>query len=151
MATGRTTLDPKKFFSKEEIEAITLRIGEIEKQTSGEIRIKVIRDCPPDTRKHAESEFVQEGLTRTRDATGVLLLLILRKRKFEILADRGINEKISRETWQEISGAISSSFREEKYLEGVLTALDRMGAILAEHFPRKDDDVNELPDAPILG
>jgi len=30
--------------------------------------------------------------------------------------------------------------------DGIIAAVERVGAVLAEHFPRAEDDVNELPD-----
>ena len=29
---------------------------------------------------------------------------------------------------------------------GVIGAVEQVGAVLAEHFPRAEDDINELPD-----
>jgi putative membrane protein len=36
--------------------------------------------------------------------------------------------------------------REGRIAEGMVAAIGDVGAILAEHFPRGADDVNELPD-----
>jgi len=30
--------------------------------------------------------------------------------------------------------------------DGMIAAAERVGAVLAQHFPRAEDDVNELPD-----
>ena len=30
--------------------------------------------------------------------------------------------------------------------DGMVAAVERVGAVLAEHFPRAENDINELPD-----
>jgi putative membrane protein len=34
--------------------------------------------------------------------------------------------------------------------DGIIAAVERAGAILAEHFPRAEGDINELPDRLIV-
>ena len=42
--------------------------------------------------------------------------------------------------------AMLAYIREGRLAEGMVAAVERVGAVLAEHFPRAEDDVNELPD-----
>jgi putative membrane protein len=41
---------------------------------------------------------------------------------------------------------MASHFRESRFTEGIVQGVRKAGAILAEHFPRRSDDTNELPD-----
>jgi putative membrane protein len=36
-------------------------------------------------------------------------------------------------------------FSERKFREGLVEAVHAVGALLAQHFPRRPDDTNELP------
>jgi putative membrane protein len=36
--------------------------------------------------------------------------------------------------------------REGRVAEGMIAAIDKVGAVLAEHFPLAEGDTNELPD-----
>ena len=90
-------------------------------------------------------EFYRLGMDKTRDNTGVLIYLLLSDKKFQIIADKGIHEKVEDGTWQKIADEMAEEFRKGKFLDGILKGLDRIGKILARHFPIKPDDTNELP------
>jgi len=140
------------YFSEESLARIKAVVGETEKKTSGEIRVVVLQKCDYlDSRVQALIEFEKAGMQNTRDKTGVLILLALSERKFEVVADEGINAKIVPEEWQKLSGDMSQCFQNGLFAEGVMLAVKRVGDKLAEHFPRKGDDTNELPNDVILG
>jgi len=95
----------------------------------------------------AEQLFLELGVTETRERSGVLLLLSESERRVELLADRGIHERVGSEVWQALVQAVTRAIREGQAAEGVCTAVDAIGEALAQHFPRAADDTNELPDA----
>ncbi len=138
-----------KYFTKEDLRQITAACSTAEKQTAGEIRVSIFSKRPRKLRKKsleevALEEFYRLGMDKTRDKTGILLLIILAERQFQILADSGINAKVDQQTWNELAGELSARFKEGKYLDGIQNCVQRMGAILAQHFPIKSDDTNEL-------
>ncbi len=140
----------KKYLSHSDLKIIAVKIGEVERTTSGEIRVSVVRRRRWSERnltleQVAHRDFHRLGMEKTKDATGVLLFLLLGERKFRIVADKGINERVDQATWDEIAQFIASSFKEERYLDGLVGAISRVGAVLQQHFPRKADDTNELP------
>lgn len=45
---------------------------------------------------------------------------------------------------------MSAHFGEGRYVQGICEAVAEVGKRLAEFFPKKPDDVNELPDDPVL-
>ena len=139
----------KSYFSSADLTRVAAKIGEIERATSGEVRVSVVRRRRWSERsltleELAHRDFHRLEMEKTKDATGILLFLLLGERKFRIVADRGINERVPQATWDEIAQLLSSSFKEERYLDGLLGAITRVGALLHEHFPRKTDDTNEL-------
>lgn len=140
------------YFSEESLARIKAAVAEAERNTSGEIRVVVLEKCEEtDSRLQALKEFQKAGMQNTRDKTGVLIFLALNDKKFEVLADEGINSKIAPEEWQKLSGDMSQCFQSGLFAEGVLLAVNRVGERLAAHFPRKPDDIDELPNDVILG
>jgi putative membrane protein len=83
---------------------------------------------------------------RTVGRTGVLIYLSMREHRAEIVADEAIASKVDPEVWGDAMSAMLAHVREDRIADGMCAAIDRVGAILAPHFPRADDDVNELPD-----
>ncbi|MBU0476220.1 MAG: TPM domain-containing protein [Bacteroidetes bacterium] len=137
------------FFSDDDFLDISNKINEAEKFTSGEIRV-AIKDSVPILKTNkgikdlATDEFIKLGMAETRDKTGILIYIVLSKRKFYILADSGINEKVEQSTWDNIRNDMESEFKNGNYLSGVIDAIDKVGNILNTYFPIKKDDTNEL-------
>ncbi len=84
--------------------------------------------------------------SRTRGHTGVLLYVSLAEHRAEIVADRAIASKVAPEVWGEAMAALIGAIKQGRPGEGMAAAVARIGQVLAEHFPRSDDDANELPD-----
>ena len=138
-----------KYFSKDDLNKIAEACGRAEELTTGEVRVSIFSKRSRKLKKKtleevALDEFYRLGMDKTRDKTGILLMIILAERKFRVLADTGINAKVEQQTWDEIAGKLSTCFRDGNYLDGVTDCVARMGKILAEHFPIKADDTNEL-------
>jgi len=83
---------------------------------------------------------------RTLSTTGVLLYLSLAERRAEIVADAAIHAKAPQEEWGEAMAALVAAMRDNRPGDGMAAAVERIGAVLAAHFPRTDTDPNELPD-----
>lgn len=94
--------------------------------------------------------FYQKGLHRTSNETGVLIFISALERKVWIIGDRGINEKISSDVWQDFAHELSSGIRDRQACTSLCGIIQRCGKLLGEHFPRKQDDRNELTDNVIL-
>ena len=93
----------------------------------------------------AKKWFKKLKMQKTRDRNGILLVIAPASKKFAILGDKAINEKIGDNFWNGIRDRIQSSFGENKYAEGITRAVRETGAVLEKYFPIKPDDVNELP------
>lgn len=98
-------------------------------------------------RLRAESAFYKHGLHRTREATGVLVLLSLLERRVQILADQAINERVPPGTWDEMVTDLVEGIRGGRPADALCRAIRRCGDLLAVHFPaREGDNPNELTD-----
>lgn len=136
--------------NKDDLLEIKAAIIRAEAKTSGEIRVIVTEksssDMGNDARGYAIQEFYREGLHETREGTGVLIIVFLAAKKFEIVADQGINSKIAEEEWQKLGARMLNYFEAYDVKRGIMIAIQEIGNRLTTHFPHKIDDVNELPD-----
>lgn len=98
----------------------------------------------------ATRSFYMKKVHETRERTGVLIYISLFERKVRILADSGINAKVPPQGWQEVAGKITAGIAEHRQAEVLCEAIDHCAGMLGKHFPRRDDDINELGDAVIM-
>lgn len=145
----------KNLFSKADLDAIAGAITEVEKTTSGELRVEIRQKRQRSEKlltieQIARREFVQLGMAKTQERNGVLLFLLLEERQFFILADEYIHKKVNPILWQEIANSMSAKFSHKQFRDGILETVQAAGKVLAEHYPRKSDDTNELSNDVVL-
>jgi uncharacterized membrane protein len=75
---------------------------------------------------------------------GVLILLSFNDKKLAILGDKGINEKVPKDFWEDIKNEMISHFKNENFVSGIAEGILKSGEQLKKYFPYKDDDINEL-------
>ena len=97
-------------------------------------------------RARAVTSFKIGAERRTHGRTGVLIYLSLAEHRAEIVADDAIAAKVSPEVWGAAMATLVGEIRAGRPGAGLVGAIGQVGAVLAEHFPRADEDTNELPD-----
>jgi putative membrane protein len=97
-------------------------------------------------RRRAVSIFKAAAERRTIGRTGILIYLSMAERRAEIVADEAITKVTSPETWGEAMAALLVEVREGRVGDGMVAAIEHVGVVLAEHFPRSAADTNEIPD-----
>lgn len=135
-----------EFFKRVRDDAIVAAIAAAEQRTSGELRVVITQDKPTDAVATAQQVFEKLGMTRTRERNGVLLYIAPGAQQFAVLGDTGIYERCGGEFWKRLAAEMEQCFRQGKFTEGIVAAVHLAGERLAEHFPRRPDDRNELPD-----
>lgn len=98
----------------------------------------------------AELEFYREGLNHTKGATGILLFLSLFEHEAVVLADRSIASKLKPDTWDEVVALILEGPKTGHWKTKLEEAIQKCGALLAQHFPVQPGDTNELANHVIL-
>jgi putative membrane protein len=88
--------------------------------------------------------FTAHGLHYTKEHTGILILASLLEHRVEVLADKGINEKVAAGTWDGVVQILTAGLKSGKACDAYCKAIERCGEILAQHFPRPPDDKDEL-------
>ena len=135
------------FFSKLDNDRIVAAIAEAERRSSGEIRVHVTGRKPEDLEERARRRFELLGMTRTADRNGVLLYIAPAVRRFQVRGDSGIHDTAGPDFWKEVAHEMEESVRRGEFTEGIVQGVEKVGEILARHFPRGAADRDELPDA----
>ncbi len=97
-------------------------------------------------RRRAVAVFKAAAERRTVGRTGVLIYLSVAERRAEIVADDAILKVTDDSVWGEAMTTLVTDVRAGRAGDGLCAAIERVGAVLAEHFPRTADDRNEIPD-----
>jgi uncharacterized membrane protein len=147
----------RRAFPPAAMRAIRDQIGEQEKRHGGELRFAVEASLPflhlwrgQDARGRAVELFGQLRVWDTEHNSGVLVYLLLADRRVEIIADRGIHEKVGSASWAAICGEMQRAFAAGRFEQGVCFGIAAIGDLLATHFPRREGDTNELPNEPVV-
>ena len=115
-----------------------------EKQTSGELRVHIDTNCKGNVMDRVSGLFAALKMHKTESRNGVLLYLSVKDRKFAVIGDGGINEKVPTGFWQSTYAAALPHFKSEDFSAGLCSAIETCGKALAEHFPYCEEDVDEL-------
>ena len=134
------------FFSGKEKKQILAAVREAEKNTSGEIRVHLEYRAREPVYGHAQKVFQRIGMTKTSGRNGVLIFLATGTKKFAVLGDVGINEKVSEGFWNDVVQLLQEHFKQNKFAEGISEAVLRIGEKLKVYFPYQANDKNELSD-----
>ena len=97
-------------------------------------------------RERAVNAFKIGAERRTHGRTGILIYLSLAEHRAEIVADEAIASRVAPEVWGDAMAVMLAELKQDRLADGLIAAATRVGAVLAEHFPRAGDDQNELPD-----
>jgi putative membrane protein len=97
-------------------------------------------------RRRAVAVFKAAAERRTVGRTGILIYLSMAERRAEIVADEAILKVTDEHTWGEAMTALIDEVRAGRPGDGIVAAIERVGTVLAEHFPRTAEDTNEIPD-----
>ncbi len=144
-------------FPRQTLIAIEKAIKAGETAHVGEVRFAVegaLHSTPlfkgQSARERAIEVFSQLRIWDTERNNGMLLYLLLADRDVEIVADRGIHEKVGAREWERICRTMETAFKQENYEGGVVGGIQAVTQHLIRHFPASGADQNELPDKPVV-
>jgi putative membrane protein len=111
------------------------------------IRFHVVPRRAKHERAHslAMRQFFAQGLDRTEKRTGVLIFASAAEHYAEIVADAGINSKVTPEVWRQAIDALTAAIKDGRAGDGFVAAVEQCGAVLAAHFPPGALNRDELP------
>lgn len=97
-------------------------------------------------RKAALHQFLAHGLHVTEARTGVLLFAALEDHQVEVIADSGIHSRVDETVWAEAVEALTAGLKAQRPADGFEAAIGLVGGVLAEHFPPRPRNPNEIAD-----
>ena len=142
------------------VERLMRRVAASERRHSGEIRICVEAGLPVSylwrnapARERAITLFGKLRVWDTELNNGVLIYLLLADHAIEIVADRGLNQRVTEAQWKAMVDNLGAAIRAGNYEDGLTQALEEVSAVLVQHFPLMPSDANpnELPNRPVVG
>ena len=136
----------RRVLAEADLASVAAAIAEAEAATSGEIRVHLDARCPGEALARAALVFERLGMHRTAARHGVLIYVSIEDHKLAVLGDRGIHERVGQAYWDGLLETALAHFRRQRFRDGLVHAVSEVGAALRQHFPRRPDDVNELPD-----
>ncbi len=86
-------------------------------------------------RKLARLEFAALVHDRTPGDVGLMLFVAQAERHVEIVADRGIDERVDQAAWDKIIADFVAACRADHVAEALVSAIAACAAILERHFP----------------
>lgn len=93
----------------------------------------------------ARAAFVERGVHRTRDRSGILVYISWLEREVAVVVDAGIERALPAEVHADAAHSLTAAIAAGG--AAVARQLERFAPALAAAMPRRDDDTNELPDA----
>lgn len=152
-----TPIATRRRFPTHALRAIEKAVTTVEARHAGEVRFVVETALDfgdlwagRTPRQRALELFGRLGIWDTEHNNGVLIYLLMSEHDVEIIADRGIASRVSSEEWEEVCRTMERHFREGRFLEGSVAGIERVGDLLARHFPNDGGDRNEQPNRPVL-
>jgi len=132
------------FLTASQEQQIIEAIKTAEKNTSGEIRVHLEKstDKPPMERALEVFHFLKMDTTKLRN--GVLFYFAVESKKFSILGDEAINNKVPENFWDTEKELVLTYFSKGDFSKGIELAIIEVGKKLKEFFPYQSNDTNEL-------
>jgi uncharacterized membrane protein len=136
----------RRLLSEQDEAAVIAAIRAAESRTSGEIRVHVERRSAGDALATASRWYRRLGMDETKERNGILFYVAVDDRAFAIVGGEGIHSKVGDAFWAALRDAMREDFANGDPASGLTRAIGEAGSRLAEYFPRRADDKNELSD-----
>jgi uncharacterized membrane protein len=152
-----------KTLSPEDLLRLTQCVQTSEQEHSGEIRLYAEGALPLSylwrdasmsqiIRQRALAIFGKLRVWDTASNNGVLIYLLVAEHAIEIVADRGLNDKVSPATWNALLATMREAFKRSDFESGLTLAVTEVSRLLSQHFPLAvgESNPNELPNEPVV-
>lgn len=139
------------FLSEADRQRVSAAIREAEMRTSGEIRVHLEDHIEDDVLDHAAFVFEELDMHKTKDRNGVLIYISVSDRKVAVIGDKGINERVPENFWNDVLGVLRSHFAAGSRADGICEAVAMVGEKLVAFHPHQRDDRDELSNDVSIG
>jgi len=137
----------KDFFSDAEKQTVVDAIRSAEQHTSGEIRVHMDDRCDGNAYDRAVKIFMHLNMDRKPFRNAVLIYVAVKDKKFSIIGDIAIHEKVGNNYWKDITHQLHDDFKNGRFTQGILNSIHSIGNTLSAYFPHLDElERNSIPD-----
>ena len=130
----------KHFLSQLEHARIHRAITEAERGTSGDLVVFITHKAAPDALAAAHQVFASRKLEKAQDDNSLLFFLAPKSQTFATIGGKALHERVGQAWWDELAGLLGSHFRDGRFTDGLVVAIERAGRALREHFPAEKVD-----------
>tara|TARA_R110002051_G_scaffold10175_3_gene38725 strand:+ start:177567 stop:178007 length:441 start_codon:yes stop_codon:yes gene_type:complete len=134
------------FLTAEEEQAVIQAIRDAEATTSGEIRVHLEKHSDLPALDRAKELFHLLKMDNTKEENGVLIYVGVDDHQLAIIGDRGLNSQVPKDFWETTKDKIIAQFRKGRFQAGLVDGVQCAGEKLAQFFPWKHGNTNELSD-----
>jgi uncharacterized membrane protein len=96
--------------------------------------------------ERAVKVFEELNMHETALKNGVLIYVAFKDKKFAIIGDTGIHQKVGSNYWDTLNLEMKNIFAQGHIASGLVQAIISIGHQLSSHFPYLKNDENELSD-----
>ena len=144
------------FLSHEQENLIADAIEKAETGTTGEIRVHIERRCKVEPLHRAITLFGELGMHDTIHKNGVLIYISITDHKLAIYGDEGIHALVGDFFWDEDIDILIHYFKQNRFADGIIEVISRVGLKLVEYFPTSvqtgsESNPNELDNSISFG
>ena len=137
----------ESFLTAIQEQSVVQAIQEAEKGTSGEIRVHIENRTKKTTLVRAKEVFLSLKMEQTTQRNGILFYIATESKQFAIVGDKGIDEVVPKDFWNDEKVLVTGLFAQNKNEEALVKGIAKVGEKLKHFFPYQSDDINELADA----
>ena len=121
--------------TRDERRRVSRAIAAAEAGTTGRIAVRVIPDSSVDAFERAKHEFGRTGLHTHPERNAALVLVAPKARRFAVIGDRAIHERVGDAFWSGVVREIEPMFARNAITDGIVAAVERIGTCLHQYFP----------------
>lgn len=134
------------FITDEEELQLIQAIREQEARTSAEIRVCVTDRLVFRPKRYAWRVFERNGMRNTVNRNAALIVMMPRVKQIVIVGDTGLDGVVPDGYWEDAVAKMVKGMHDDGPLASLQAGLRELGDVLSRHWPRKEGDLNELPD-----
>jgi uncharacterized membrane protein len=130
----------KHFLSNLEHDRIHQAIQSAEDGTSADIVLYISHRHVTDPLAAAHEEFIKLKLEHATAQNSLLIFLAPKSQKFAVVGGTALHEKVGQAWWDDFIARLTRHFKEGKFTDGIIAALEHAGRALKTHFPDANPD-----------
>jgi uncharacterized membrane protein len=140
-------MKPHHFLKAVDHDRIVAAIAAAESRTSGEIRVYISRRKIDRALQEADHCFTRLKMRRTPLRNAVLIFVAPVSHQFAVVGDTGVHARCGDDFWREVVEVMEPCLKHGDFTEALVHGVEKVGFLLAAHFPPSAVGRNNLPDA----